>query len=480
MEELFDKKEFEYFIPGIYSDHDAAAVAKFKEEIGKIAARGPVDPADLVAGKCDGLPGVSGPVEISGKLMKAMADNYIAENPLFNDEEYAKKAGYESVPAYYFINEPNYMPAMPMGQYLGDCMLVSGHNDMMNYYKPVYEGDKLWTVIDWQDCEDITPLAGSHYRTWALSGQAKVYNQKGELVAEGANILKESFRRHKDPAKQTAMRAWESPDWWHQRPHYVYTDADWEYIKDLWKKETVRGSEPLYWDDVEVGTEVVTSVGGPVLIDQESDIVFHLPKWAAETKVNMLDPEKFKDMVKDEHNLYYPKDHAVKKPGKVFKMSILDDEDDGKEKPEAAKAHDMPEMPPEVANRDGRSVIQNAVCTKWAATAIINWMGDAGWLRTIAWDIMSTPPGYDATVIPHFTKKPELFNLFPYLAKVPGMEGKRADCHAMEYDTIVTHAYVTDKYEKDGEYLVDLTWWCETIDHYLVQEGGATVVLPKK
>ena len=60
------------------------------------------------------------------------------------------------------------------------------------------------------------------------------------------------------------------------------------------------------------------------------------------------------------------------------------------------------------------------------------------------------------------------------------MRGCRAAWHAMEGDLIISRAYVFGKYEKDGEYFVDLTWWCQTLDRYLVEEGFATVKLPKK
>jgi hypothetical protein len=50
----------------------------------------------------------------------------------------------------------------------------------------------------------------------------------------------------------------------------------------------------------------------------------------------------------------------------------------------------------------------------------------------------------------------------------------------MEGDLVICKAYVTDKYKMGKEYFVDLTWWCETFDKYLVEEGFATVKLPKK
>jgi hypothetical protein len=60
------------------------------------------------------------------------------------------------------------------------------------------------------------------------------------------------------------------------------------------------------------------------------------------------------------------------------------------------------------------------------------------------------------------------------------MRGCRAAWHALEGDLIITHAYVADKYSRDGEHFVDLVWWAETLDKYLVEEGFATVKLPKK
>ena len=60
------------------------------------------------------------------------------------------------------------------------------------------------------------------------------------------------------------------------------------------------------------------------------------------------------------------------------------------------------------------------------------------------------------------------------------MKGRVAITHPMEGDIITNRGYVTGKYEKNGEYFVNLVWWCETFDKYVVQEGFATVKLPKK
>jgi hypothetical protein len=345
-------------------------------------------------------------------------------------------------------------------------MLVSAHNDVINFYQPIREGDTLFTVYDEQHCIDITPEAGSRFRTFIMSGSGKTYNQRGELVAEGANILKESFRRHTDPAKRNAggAHAWESPDWWSRKP-YQYTDADWEYVKEIWRNEK-RREGVLYWDDVSVGEELTPHAYGPMLVEEETDMLYSIPQWASDIKRDMLDPKAFAKMVKNKQGIWVPKAYVERRPAS---------------KAVQAGGGNV-ETLPELSNRDGRGTVQNAVMPKFAAGMLYDWMGEAGWLQRLGWDIMELPPGYPASVIPEIPMelRPALFDKYPYMDKVPYMRGCRAAWHALENDLIITKAYVTEKYSKDGEYFVDLVWWAETLDKYLVEEGFATVKLPKK
>lgn len=52
--------------------------------------------------------------------------------------------------------------------------------------------------------------------------------------------------------------------------------------------------------------------------------------------------------------------------------------------------------------------------------------------------------------------------------------------HVLENDPLICNAYVAKKYKKGDEYFLDLIWWDTTLDSYMVQEGIATVKLPKK
>jgi acyl dehydratase len=463
---------WEFYYPNKYDAKDAEVLEEFQGVFEKIRNWGDIDINDVISGKLnnENAPVVSwNPMENNFKVtldnMMSQANAYVGDLSLFTDREHAKKTRYGDLIAFPLVLTLEVMPAMPKDKGIGDYMVVSAHNDVINFYKPIYEGDTLFTVYDEQHCIDITPEAGSHYRTFAMSGSGRTYNQKGELVAEGANILKESFRRHRDPEKRNpdGKHAWESPDWWSRKPH-VYTDEDWEYIKSIWKNEKVRGAAPLYWDEVNIGDEIIAA-HGPLLVEEEMDMMYFLPQWAIDTKKNVLDPKTFSKMVKNKQGIYVLPEHLEKKPS-----------------PTPPTGAGGETATPELANRDGRAVVQNAVLPKFVAGMIYNWMGEQGWLQRIGWDIMELPPGYPESVIPLIPMelRPALVDKYPYMKKVPYMRGCRAAWHALEGDIIISKAYVTDKYRQGNDYFADLTWWCRTLDKYLVEEGFATVKLPKK
>lgn len=297
--------DWEFYSPNVYDAEDTKILKEFQAELALINNRGDVNISDLVSGKLEGKPGITKGNKITAENMKTYARRYGANNPLWTDSSYAKKTKLGETALPFAVAEPGYMPAMFKARGFADYMVVSAHNDIINYYKPVYEGDTVYRVMDKQYCVDITPGQGSYYRTFAMSGWARHFNQKGELVAEGANILKESFRRHKDPVKRnpSMAHAWESPDWWSRKPH-IYTDKDWDETKAIWKAEKIRGSEPLYWDDVNIGDEPPARAVGPIRAEEEIDMIFDIPDWSTNTKQNMLDPKTFTKMIKNEQGIY--------------------------------------------------------------------------------------------------------------------------------------------------------------------------------
>lgn len=462
---LADGPEWEFYKPGVYDANDQKIIDKFKAELDALNSRGKISFADLISGKFKASQPGGGNIRglISHEELTKVINNFGGGDPLFSDPAYAAKTKYGKCIAPPVIGVDEYMPPMPTGTGFGDFMVVSHWNGTTNFNRPVYEGDTLYSVIDEQHFHDVTPAAGSHYRTFVLSGTGRCFNQKGEIVSEGANVLTESFRRHKDKSKRTLMRAWESPDWWHQRPVYQYTDNDWEKIIYMWKAEKRRGSTPLYWDDVKVGAEIPILTNPPILAEVNTNMQFFIPVWATHLKRDIVDPVAIKSLVKNKQGIYVPSQYVVKK--------VETDTHPG-----------MEAFPPDYANRDGRSVVQNSFCAKWAAVMFYNWIGDDGWLARMGWDIMPKPPGYPTSVIPTIPRAdyPSMFDKIPYLDHVPSMRGRYAETHPLEGDIITNHGYVIDKFKKDNDYFADVIWWCETYDKYVVQEGFATVKLPKR
>jgi hypothetical protein len=286
--------------------------------------------------------------------------------------------------------------------------------------------------------------------------------------------------------------SWESPNWW-DRPKYYYTDADWKKIIGMWKNETVRGSNTLYWDDVEVGERLTPRAVGPLITGGSGGgMTMSAPQAAIDIKKNVLDPQTFKKMKKNEYGIWILPDASGEKKQGGPPEGVKGAPPPMMNKKKGWEPSDLGPDPvtPEIALRDGRSTFQNSVAAKLAAGMICDWMGDDGWLHQVGWNIMELPPGCDSSVnygnyptrIPDIPREyyPDLFEKYPYMEKVPFMRGCRAAWHVLENDLLICNAYVANKYKKGNEYFLDLIWWDETLDNYLVQEGVATIKLPKK
>jgi acyl dehydratase len=510
--DTWDWDAWEYYYPGKYNEADANVLNEFKAELDRINNRGDINVKDLISGKLNNVPGVGGGGPGAGKvtydsMIEMAVQCGLGDSPLFTDKDYAKKTKYGDLIAVPLFSSLEIMPAMPKSSGIGDYLVVSDLCHTMNYYKPFYEGDTLSVVTDGQYFEETTPAAGSHYRTFVMKGWGRVFNQKGELVAEGASMTNESFRRHKDPAKRnkSGAHAWESPDWWIRKAH-MYTDKDYETMKGLWKNEKSRGATTLYWDDVKIGDEPAPTLTGPVVASGGGELMDKLSQMVLDTKKNILDPKIFSKMVKNEQGIYVLPEDMRKEtvpagrmggppPGDMPPGGMEGDRGgppQGDMPPGGGMGFNAsePDANQQIKNTDGRQLFWNVMAHRWIAGLLYNWMGENGWLQRIGRDMMDFPVGADKSVnyqadptfIPSIPQKifPALFDRFPYMEKVPYMKGKRATWHGMSGDTAISRAYVFDKYAKNGEYFVDLIWWIETLDNHLILEGFATVKLPKK
>ena len=250
--------------PGVYTPEEQAVLSAYQAEKDALNHRGDINIDDLIHGRLPkSTPGVGRVDHIDQRKLQS---NYLMPdptNPLYFDKEYAKHSPYGDVIAFPLMvaHDGAFFDAMPYQ--LRDTLTISGLTHDFDILLPVYEGDSLYYVTDEQTFTDITPKEGSEFRTFDITGRGRVYNQKGELVCRGRSRVKESLRLLKEGSTTPKMVAQDCPDWWNMAPVSYTTDEQWAIIKDYWAKETRRGSQPLYWEDVNVGDMPQPTVDGP-------------------------------------------------------------------------------------------------------------------------------------------------------------------------------------------------------------------------
>ena len=488
--------KFITYYPGEYSEKDRAALETYLSINDGIAARGEItrqriESGDVARGK---TPGFRGGRRVSPVETKKDAKKFDCHNPLYFDEDYAKSLGYQGALAFPLAYTPDAAFYIGTPPELFQFLVASGLNHSFEIYREVYPGDIMYCIIDKREVRDITPEAGSVYRTLDIYAEGRILNQRGELVAAGKSNIKESLKNYADPQADPSPLynwdnpdyhtpgVWESGDWWARPPH-VYTQEDWADILSRWQKETRRGAEPLYWEDVEVGAMIPETIEGPFTTaamtrgmpkrekpkpgdgpgqnpdapghegpdGQEPPDAFGPPDMPEDptidwrtTKDKMLDPETRKTMRRcPENGIYYTQED----------YPVLDE--NGK----------LPR----------RSTIGNYMPTAFMFKTLYDWMGDRGRLHAISWGIMFENPGIPETLVPRSARTPD------FLSNVPFLKDAKISAHALMGDLCINNGYITDKYFKPGiGYCVDLTWWCKTYTDEIFEAGRATVILPHR
>ncbi len=169
-------------------------------------------------------------------------------NPLFNDENYARKTKYGRLAAPPCFLYSVYWPAQGRGL-PGIHAWHSG--DDWEFYHPILEGDELTytnTLVDVKEKE--SQMAG---KTLIQYHEITYSNQRGELVAKSLDWCVRAGRRssgekgkYRDIQKAT------------------YTAEDLKKIYAAYEAEEIRGANPRYWEDVQVGETLNPIVKGPL------------------------------------------------------------------------------------------------------------------------------------------------------------------------------------------------------------------------
>jgi hypothetical protein len=409
--------KYQVFQPGKYFDWEKKAI----EERFASAKKGPQKAASAAANI------------ISEADIVKYNSTWDPYNPLFNDKAYAQKAGYPNIPAFPAFQGPSGESVSGIPRDLGDSWYFANDGGRMEFYTPIFAGDSLTSQTEKLIFEELT-LAGSDLRMFLDGGTSSARNQKGELVVRNTGTTRQAYRKIIDGSQKISFTE-NMSEWTKDFPkgHYT-TDEEWAYIQELWKKETIRGSQKLYWEDVKVGDQPTWTCSGPI---GYMDII----GWNGGGQKGLAwrnKMEETKTEFRDQYGNYLPL-QSMHYGGRNIPGS--------------------------------RMVFYNSTAANHIIRMVTNYIGDAGFVTKYHW---------------HFKQlfkemQVARFQGGEYLDLVPSMKGKTCTLHGSEGDTVIAKGYVTKKYKNEkGEGIIDITCWGETLDNRIIQIVAASAKLPLK
>lgn len=175
-------------------------------------------------------------------------------NPLWCDEEYAKKTRYGSI-----IAPPSFLWSVFSHVQFGWRGLGGFHSGCdIDFYKPVYLGDKITAECVYTGFDG--PKASEFAEEMVIDHHDnKYWNQNGDLVAKYHWwIIRIARAKARKKGKYHGIKL----------PH-PWTEDELKKIEEEVLSEEARGSNPRYWEDVEAGEELRPVVKGPLGLTDE-------------------------------------------------------------------------------------------------------------------------------------------------------------------------------------------------------------------
>jgi len=203
---------------------------------------------------------------VTHDVMRNFARGYGDDNPLFADEEYGTSTrwGAQIAPPMIGIavNKPLLGDppdtSIKRPSFRGIHVFVSGST--WNWYRPLVAGDQLYSFGGTESV--VEKKSEFAERSVLITGAGVKMNQRGEIVAISRTLAIHTERK---TAREKGKYADIKPA--------TYTDDDVAKLDAVYAAEGPRGSEPRWWEDVEVGNVVQPMAKGPLT---ETDmIVFH-------------------------------------------------------------------------------------------------------------------------------------------------------------------------------------------------------------
>ena len=325
------------------------------------------------------------------------------DNPLWTDPEYAAEGPYGTL-----VAPPSFIFACLGSVQVGWPGLGGFHAETkMSFNRPIRVGDKITAKVVFDGFDG--PIADSSFGGRRIKDylRQEYRNQDGELVA--TFICSRMRFERGEMQKRASGRAVELPHPW--------KDEELAKIEEDVLAESPRGSNPRYWEDVQVGDEIDGITKGPLgLTDFIAFIAAGaapIPRIAAHGVALRRYRKHPKWAFRD------PRTHALEP---VYSVHYND---------YAAKLQGA-----QIAYDVG---IQR---TSWGIHALTNWMGDDGRLKSLTGQYRS----------------------HVYLSDVIRLGGK---VEAKEVDA-------------DGDHVVKLTTWATNQRGQQCMPGTAVIALPRR
>jgi acyl dehydratase len=328
------------------------------------------------------------------------------DNPLFSDVEYAKRTVWGSVIApptfLYTIDSGIVAPGLP-----GIQWIFAGSR--FENFLPVKAGD---TITARARLIDVQIKEGRNVARYVNQvGEVLYTNQHGQLVTRYEGDIYRIPRKRSGGGGSRSFSANLKPP-----PPYRYSDDEIEQIAAGYRDEFRRGSEALYWEEVNEGDMLPVVLKGPLTL---VDIVGF---YSGRRTVYSVMKLAFAERDRHPRNVYYsPARNIPQHP--------------------AAGHFDV-----EIAHEIGMpgAYDQGWQRINWAGHLLTNWCGDRGFVRKLTGRVV----------------KP---NLVGDLTRMHGeVTGKRKVAGV------------------DGEAVVDIRWWGENQRGERNCSGEATVRLPSR
>jgi len=190
-------------------------------------------------------------------------------NPLFHDEEYARKSRWGAI-----IAPPLFPYAISSGgsgvfEVMKECPpslgvpTANNAGSAWDFYHPICANDSFKVKEDpTQTLTDVTRRDGAGPRQLLWSRDKLFINQRDEVVAVCHRRI---FWFIVPPGEDKRPKIATHPP----LAEYVYTREELDAGDRTWEEEEIRGANPRYWEDVKVGDDLQPTVNGPITLMEQ-------------------------------------------------------------------------------------------------------------------------------------------------------------------------------------------------------------------